>query len=298
MEISVAAQQVPSLQNVQNVNLSPTTESEKTSSTLKEKSSYYCNECQRSLNDENAFDKHLKSELHFKRSLKIESVVNGKESRNKSVNFSTKDTYTKQSFPEQTIENENESLNSKYQLCPTCLSSVEKIKFGKHLVSHYHHHMSLSGSKDRRDTLVLENIEKIVKECPFQCQICNFFCNWEQDFSYHWILNHENTAEERNNEDKVFWCSLCQVFTPTCKEMGTHLNGDYHNDILSVINRCVPMILKVKFTSLATISLIFHYIYCPLRFKCKKLQGSNVKRHFFKVGVSFEFDYNISENVL
>ena len=39
MEISVAAQQVPSLQNAQNVDLSQTTESEKTLSTLKEKCS-------------------------------------------------------------------------------------------------------------------------------------------------------------------------------------------------------------------------------------------------------------------
>ena len=247
MEISVAAQQVPCLQDTRNINLSPTTESEKTSSTSREKCSYYCSECQRGLNDENSFAKHLKSELHFKRSLKIESMVEGKETRNKSVDFGTKHTCTKPSVSEQTRKNEIESLNSKYQLCPTCHSSVEKIKFGKHLVSHYHHHMSLSGSKDRRDTLVLENIEKIVKECPFQCKICNFFCNWEQDFAYHWTLNHENTDHELINENEVFWCSLCQVFTSTCKEMSTHLNGDYHNDILSVINRCVPMILKVMF---------------------------------------------------
>ena len=218
----------------------------------KEESQYYCNECQRSLSDELAFEKHLQSELHFKRSLKLESVTEDKRSR--TIKASTEDTKSMKlnpstftSFGEPNQEDISR-VNSKYQICPTCHSTVERLKFGKHLVSHYHHHMSsLSGCKADNDNLILNNIDKVVKECPFQCFMCNFFCNWDHDFSHHWQSAHQNVlAEEEDRiDDKVYWCSLCQISASTCEEMSTHLNGTYHNDILSVINRCVPMIIKV-----------------------------------------------------
>ena len=218
----------------------------------KEESQYYCNECQRSLSDESAYEKHLQSELHFKRSLKLDSVTEDKRPRN--IKIPTDDIKSMKLKPS-TFTSLGEPTpgdlsrgNSKYQICPTCHSTVERLKFGKHLVSHYHHHMSsLSGCKADNDALILNNIDKVVKECPFQCLMCNFFCNWEHDFSHHWQSVHQGELAEQEDRsgDNVYWCSLCQISASTCEEMNLHLLGTYHNDILSVINRCVPMIIKV-----------------------------------------------------
>ena len=249
MEISVATSHVPSTEEEHGVNLLPQKESFKSKSTSREQSQFYCNECQRGLSDELAFEKHLKSELHFKRSLKVESVADSKRPRiTKTLTEDSRKMQLTSITLKSTEDTNSASLsrsNSKFQVCPTCHSTVEKIKFGKHLVSHYHHHMSsLSGCKKDNDELILDNIDKVVKECPFQCLICNFFCNWEHDFSQHWNSNHRHNLEEDVNDNKVYWCSLCQMSAVTCEEMSEHLDGSYHNDILSVINRCVPMVLK------------------------------------------------------
>ena len=249
MEISVVSHQVPSKHDIHNLNQGSTTTTSKVTNFLKEQGQYYCRECQRGLTDGKAFDRHLRSELHFKRSLKIDSLDEVKEPRNKvhhtnTMSSTANDLVTQMS--KQPRAEAEETPNSRYRICPTCHSTVEKLKFGKHLISHYHHHMSLSANKDKNNELILENIDKIVKECPFQCHICNFFCNWDHDFAYHWKSNHESSNDEHVNDSKMYWCSLCQVLSPTCKEMSIHLNGDYHNEILSVINRCVPMNIKVQ----------------------------------------------------
>ena len=257
MEISVATNHVTSVDGTHGVNLLQTNEPSKLGSTSKKQSEYFCSECQRGLSDESAYEKHLKSELHFKRSLKLETVIESKQSRNAKVMVVDSDVSLKATTPkstEKTNKSDLSGVSSKYQICPTCHSTVEKLKFGKHLVSHYHHHMSsLSGSKEKKDALILDNIDKVVKECPFQCLICSFFCNWEHDFFQHWQLSHcdELTLEKDLSENMVYWCSLCQISAPTCDEMSVHLSGTYHNEILSVINRCVPMIIKVQ-KSLAT----------------------------------------------
>ena len=248
MEISAATHQPSALQDVSKENdETADNESKQQKGSITEKTSFYCNECERSLNDENSYNKHLQSELHFKRSLKQKSIQEGKTPRH-NVLPEVHSTPSEASA-EHSRKDEEESPISKYQICPTCHSTVDRLKFGKHLISHYHHHMSKSGSKERSDTLILNNIEKIVKECPFQCEICSFFCNWEQDFDFHWKTIHCNdtTFEDPDKDnDMVYWCSLCQVFVPNSIEMSAHLRGDYHKEILSVINRCVPMKIKVN----------------------------------------------------
>ena len=212
---------------------------------LKEQFQFYCEDCQRGLADEKAHEKHLKSELHFKRSLKGRAINEIKEPRVKVKQANTTSLYLNESGDIQIDENETLSRESdRYQVCATCHSTVEKIQFGKHLISHYHHHMSLSGNKEQNNALILENIEKIVKECPFQCHICNFFCNWDHEFIAHWESVHDNTLCDRDGT-KMYWCSFCRRLIPTCGEMSSHLKGENHNEILSVINRCVPMIIKV-----------------------------------------------------
>ena len=81
MEISVATNHTSS--SVEGANsLIASKDLPQKSSPSKEESQYYCNECQRSLCDETAFERHLQSELHFKRSLRLESVTEDKRSRN------------------------------------------------------------------------------------------------------------------------------------------------------------------------------------------------------------------------
>ena len=96
---------------------------------------FFCSLCERKLTDKKNYEKHLQSELHLKRSGGGNSSKTTKESR--------------------------------FVTCLSCRSTVESEKFGKHLISHFHHHRSLA-HKDTNTALVLQNIHAIVKEAPFQ----------------------------------------------------------------------------------------------------------------------------------
>ena len=94
--------------------------------------------------------------------------------------------------------------------CPSCNASVPIGCFGKHLVSHFHHyHLK---NRDLHNKLILEHIHGIVKQAPFQCHICMFYCNFEEQFLDHWKSEH--TSETCGTSDNFgFWCSACQIIS-------------------------------------------------------------------------------------
>ncbi len=96
--------------------------------------------------------------------------------------------------------------------CLTCQSSVNRSQFGKHLISHYHHHKSMGHPENKQ--LALDFIEDIVKEAPFQCQICQFYCNWNHEFIHHWSgehhITHDKVRSTKVGGAEVYWCSFCR----------------------------------------------------------------------------------------
>ena len=64
--------------------------------------------------------------------------------------------------------------------------------------------------------LILEHIHEIVKQAPFQCHICMFYCNFEEQFLDHWRFEHLNTPDTPDTPEKApdnvgYWCSACRI---------------------------------------------------------------------------------------
>ena len=143
------------------------------SSASSEGRKYHCQTCNRTLNSKDAYYRHTLSELHFKRHsmsfsneqlLPIDSSNNKQQSRSKLLEM----VRNKSDNTSKTIKNTNSTILKKqcwdFKQCPTCFSQVPSSKFGKHLVSHFHHHKSFN--HPFQNQLVLDHIEEIVKEAP------------------------------------------------------------------------------------------------------------------------------------
>ena len=90
--------------------------------------------------------------------------------------------------------------------------------------------------------MVLEHIDDIILQSPFQCGLCKFYFNHHKDFLEHWLSEyHESRADSHGG---YFWCSLCKFRHTSSAVMYDHLISEEHEVVVSVINRSVPIIVK------------------------------------------------------
>ena len=120
-------------------------------------------------------------------------------------------------------------------VCGSCGATVSRHQYGKHLVSHYHYHRSL-GHPDNNN-IILDNIQHIVSQSPFQCQVCHFYCNRHSDLVSHF---HQQSHTQQGR----FWCQVCMKIILDQNMLVSHLNSFNHTELVSVINRSVPVIIK------------------------------------------------------
>ena len=152
---------------------------------------YHCKPCNRRLTGRVVFEKHLQSELHFKRTAQQLETADGPKyglRRSKVDSFVPTDPVEREIDVLQDEEDvddpwlikkqKNEGEKSAHR-CPTCLVWVPKPLFGKHLVSRYH--ISRCRKHPERDRCILDYIHLIVLEAPFQCKICRFYCHSHAD---------------------------------------------------------------------------------------------------------------------
>lgn len=152
---------------------------------------YHCKPCNRRLTGRTVFEKHLQSELHFKRTaqqmglgIPQYGLRCKKESRLKTGDATAVE-------PGREVE-EDEGADDPWRInkkkvkgsgnarrCPTCSVWVPKPLFGKHLVSRYHY--LRSKKRPDRDQVILDYIHLIVMEAPFQCRLCHFYCHSHSD---------------------------------------------------------------------------------------------------------------------
>ncbi len=212
---------------------------------------YFCVACDRQISSKDAYQRHLLSELHFKRTAASSSTT-FVSPRRKKARLSLDAEFKKASSVEdenvgdkveaseaKTSPGDQELLTKKTLIkCQGCFSNVHKNFIGKHLVSHFHHHRSLNNPEQNR-ALVLENIHLIVKEMPFQCSSCRYYCNWNQDFLRHWKQEHNEELER----DQEYWCSFCRVCFSSRSALA-HFKSEGHREIVAVINRSVPIVIR------------------------------------------------------
>lgn len=80
--------------------------------------------------------------------------------------------------------------------CEVCRSKVWRHLLGKHLVSHYHCRKARSGHP-QTTALILDNIHSVVRQAPFQCSPCKFYCNTVATFKQHWTSQeHKRTGSK------------------------------------------------------------------------------------------------------
>ena len=121
--------------------------------------------------------------------------------------------------------------------CPSCEARVLPRQFGKHLVSHYHYHRSLGHQDSER--LILDNIQDIVHQSPFQCRLCSYYCNYHDQ-----LVNHVRNHPPEIQSSETFWCQVCMKIIPDHDHLVSHLNNYSHTELVTVINRSVPVIIK------------------------------------------------------
>lgn len=72
--------------------------------------------------------------------------------------------------------------------CEMCHARVRRPQMGKHLLSHYHCRVAGTNASNNPAArrFILANMANVVRQCPFQCATCRFYCNTEETFLMHW----------------------------------------------------------------------------------------------------------------
>lgn len=130
--------------------------------------------------------------------------------------------------------------------CAVCRVRVQRHQVGKHLVSHFHWRSTRTTAVGSvAANLVLENIEAVVRQSPFQCGLCKFYCNTSAAFRQHWAsASHRLQDEKAVVTDGQYWCSPCEVGAASSLDMEAHLWGEDHREVEAAVNRSVAVVVS------------------------------------------------------
>ncbi|XP_060528624.1 zinc finger protein 729-like [Cylas formicarius] len=198
---------------------------------------YWCSPCNRRLASKIVYERHLKSALHYKRTRPDGEFDEGAFIKTKKI----KEPSVVSNQNAKAAPQRKRKRKKIFEVCTVCHSKVNKYLMGKHLISHYHCRKG-DIATDVAKTMVLENIYGIVLESPFQCCVCKFYCNTHADF-----LNHWRSELHQINDTKYlgyFFCTFCKHCSDTSEIMFDHLNSEEHLEVVSVINKSVPITIK------------------------------------------------------
>lgn len=224
---------------------------------------YWCGPCNRRLGSRAVYEKHLMSNLHMKKVLPehelefsghLEPIRNVTEKRaSRPSRFVNNSIYLQ---PQQKKQKTNDAkVNAKtakvkrkrkpcFVHCSVCKSRVRYHLMGKHLISHYHFRKATNTQSPTYQQLILDNIDVIVHQSPFQCSPCRFYTNWLSNFMQHWFSD-EHKARTDSMEGR-YWCSFCKFECDSSQEMVNHISGPEHSEVVAVVNRSMPIIMRKK----------------------------------------------------
>ncbi|XP_006607669.1 zinc finger protein 845-like [Apis dorsata] len=81
----------------------------------------------------------------------------------------------------------------------------------------------------------------VVRQCPFQCFSCRFYCNTEDTFLRHWRSElHAKTLEQISGS---YRCTPCDFWCEENEAMECHLLDPSHRDVVSMMNGSVPIMI-------------------------------------------------------
>lgn len=205
---------------------------------------FRCRVCDRSLANEAAYAKHLKSELHIKRSMpeqELDIASRPGPSINMSKRTSVQSTDPNDIDCKPAVDKEARLRRHTFVKCDICQSRLVRHLYGKHLISQFHYRRMCK--LDRPYDHLFEHMSLILHQSPFQCHPCRFYANTEAQFLRHWnTVDHQETINTRSNGP--FWCSSCKFQCKTNKDMEQHLIGTQHQSLLQALDRSVPVIIR------------------------------------------------------
>uniref|UniRef100_A0A182PED9 C2H2-type domain-containing protein n=1 Tax=Anopheles epiroticus TaxID=199890 RepID=A0A182PED9_9DIPT len=213
---------------------------------------YWCSICNRRLASRFVYERHLKSTLHQKRAqeeFELERAIKPPHYANELSNRLTdgeragSSTMAVSERKEPTSEGSTAGKRTRkcyYTKCVVCQTRLPTHLLGKHLISRYHYRRMLNHPRHCYD-VVLKNMHRIILQAPFQCQPCRFYANSERYFMQHW---RSPDHEARVASGGKFWCSFCKFECEGNFQMTEHLLGANHREVIAVINRSVPIIIR------------------------------------------------------
>lgn len=217
---------------------------------------YWCGPCNRRLISKAIYEKHLLSNLHQKRTLPEKdleysgSFQNSKSRRIiKPSIYVNENLYVRKNIKADKLDDNDTVVKKRRKRLPTsteCLVCKQRVKnrlMGKHLISHYHFR-KCDMNNERNIVQILENIDKIVHQSPFQCSPCKFYANWQSEFLNHW--HTESHQQVISKMAGILWCSFCKFECKEQEKMLEHLTGGDHQDVVSAINRSIPIVIRSK----------------------------------------------------
>ncbi|CAH2072971.1 unnamed protein product, partial [Iphiclides podalirius] len=219
---------------------------------------YWCGPCNRRLGSRAIYEKHLLSNLHMRKVLPehdlefsghLEPIKNVADKRaSRPSRFVNNSIYLQPKLKKQKLKVETGVVKRKrkpcFVQCSVCKSRVRYSLMGKHLISHYHFRKATDTQSTAYQQLILDNIDVIVHQSPFQCSPCRFYTNWLSNFMQHWFSDGHKAKTD--SIEGRFWCSFCKFECDSSQEMIDHITGPEHSEVVAVVNRSMPIILRKK----------------------------------------------------
>ncbi|CAD1472749.1 unnamed protein product, partial [Heterotrigona itama] len=208
-------------------------------------SGYWCSPCGRKLASRLVYNRHLLSDLHARRSIReIDDVLSlpraaGLHAAKKS---SSRNQRIKQAGETRGAKKSLRKREKEILSCEMCHARVRRTQMGKHLLSHYHCRVAgVNPRGPRARRFLLENMANVVRQCPFQCFSCRFYCNTEETFLRHWRSDlHAKTLEQIGGS---YRCTPCDFWCEDDETMDSHMLERSHRDVVSMMNGSVPIMI-------------------------------------------------------
>lgn len=206
-------------------------------------SGYWCSPCGRKLASRLVYNRHLLSDLHARRSIReIDGVLCPPRAANLHAlkKSSTRNQRTKQVGETKEAKKSLRKREKEILCCEMCHARVRRTQMGKHLLSHYHCRVAgVNPCSPRARRFLLENMANVVRQCPFQCFSCRFYCNTEETFLRHWRSDlHAKTLDQIAGS---YRCTPCDFWCEDNETMEAHLVDSSHRDVVSMMNGSVPI---------------------------------------------------------
>lgn len=109
--------------------------------------------------------------------------------------------------------------------CALCRCQVLPQLMSKHLVSFYHSNRVRS-APEIAGRLAMDHMGDIVRQAPFQCGPCSFYCNTMQTFLWHWGSKDHQLKDTQARFTESF--IIYNIFCFTIYELSyniTHVNA-------------------------------------------------------------------------